>query len=204
VGVGAEDDAGAAVEVPAEGDFFAGGFGVYVDDDDFDVARDLLDDAIDGLERAIDDGPHEEPAHERDNGDARPALGLVGSIFAANGGGREVGRPDDAVGAGENGDDFAAAIDVVAHGHEVDAVAAEFFVERGGEAGAAGDVFDVGDDAVDGVIADDGGQGVAEDEAAGAADDVADAEDVDVHARVLSAAGCEASGLGTVRERRAV
>ena len=35
VGVGAEDGGDAAVEMPAHGDFFAGGLGVEVDHDDF-------------------------------------------------------------------------------------------------------------------------------------------------------------------------
>ncbi len=53
VGVGAEDGGDAAVEIPAEGGFFAGGFGVEVEEDYFcvGVAFDLGEEVIGLAER---------------------------------------------------------------------------------------------------------------------------------------------------------
>ena len=197
VGVGAEDGGDAAVEVPAEGDLFAGGLGMDVEEDDGggDLAEKLV-----GLAEGVVAGGHEDAALEVDNG-----VLLAGGEFAlveaeARSSGGVVGGAEDAAAAevriGGNGhvlEDLALVPDVVAGGDDVRSHVEDFFGERGGDAEAAGGVFAVDDEEVDGVGFDDVGEMLAYDVAAGGAEDVADEEDV--HLEILHC-GDVRSGTG--------
>ena len=69
VGVGAEDCRDAAVEIPAESSFFAGGFGVEVEEDDFcvGVVVDLGEELV-GFAEGVVGGGHEDSALKVDDG----------------------------------------------------------------------------------------------------------------------------------------
>ena len=92
-----------------------------------------------------------------------------------------VGGPQELGDLVDDGDDLALVPDVVAGGHAVDAHGQELVADLPGDPEAAGGVLDVGDAVVDVVLAEDDGQRLLHDGAPGAADDVAD--DQDVHAR---------------------
>ena len=181
VGVGAEDEGAAAVEPVAHGDFFAGGFGVHVADADFYGFGELVEDAVGGGEGVVGGEVHEDSAEETEDADLYAGVGGDDGPGAAGGFGGEVGGADDALAGLHGGDDIEAAVEVVAQRDDVYAVGADFVEEVGGDAGAPGDIFGVGDDEVDGFFADEGGEFLVEDETAGAADDVAEAEDSQGH-----------------------
>jgi hypothetical protein len=184
--VGAEDGGDAAVEVPAQGGLFAGGFGVEVDEDDLGVgvALDLGEEVV-GLAEGVIGGGHEDAALHVDDG----VLGAVAqrAFVEAEAGGavREVGGADDAaaahVGVGGDGhvfDNLFFVPDVVAGGDDMRTEVEEFFGDGGGDAEAAGGVFAVDDEEVDGVGFEDVGEVLAYDVAAGRSEDVADEENV--------------------------
>ena len=106
-----------------------------------------------------------------------------------------VGGTDDAaaadVGVGGDGhvlEDFFLVPDVVAGGDDVGAEVEELFGKGGGDAEAAGGVFAVDDEEIDGVGFEDVGEMLADDVAAGRAEDVADEETV--HRMSLSRRCC--------------
>src|SRR5216683_4433489 len=182
VGVGAEDGGDAAVEVPAEGYFFAGGFAVEVEEDDlgFDLAEELV-----GLAEGVIAGGHEDAALEVHDG-----VGLAGGQLAlveAEAGGADgiVGGAEDAaaadVGVGGHGHvlkDLFLIPDVVAGGDDVGAKVEELLRDGGGDAEAAGGVLAIDDEEVDGVGVEDVGQVFADDVPAGGAEDIADEKDI--------------------------
>ena len=186
VGVGAEDGGDAAVEIPAEGDFFAGGFAVEVEEDDFGAgfAGDLGEEFV-GFAEGVVAGGHEDAALEVHDG-----VGLAGGEFAlveAEAGGADgvVGGAEDAaaagVGVGGDGhvfEDLFFVPDVIAGGDDVGAEVEELFGDGGGEAEAAGGVFAVDDKEIDGVGFKDVREVFADDVAAGGAKDIADKEDI--------------------------
>lgn len=189
VGVGAEDGGDAAVEVPAEGGFFAGGFGVEVEEDDFrvGVALDEGEEFVGFAEGVVGAG-HEDAALEVDDG----VWGAVaeGALVEAEAGSAvsEVGGAEDAAAAGVRVggdvhvfDDLFFVPDVVAGGDDVGAEVEEFFCDGGSDAEAAGGVFAVDDEEVYGVSFEDVGEVLAYDVAAGRSEDVADEENVHVN-----------------------
>ena len=96
-----------------------------------------------------------------------------------------VGGAEDAaaagVGVGGDGhvfEDLFFVPDVVAGGDDVGAEVEEFFGDGGGDAEAAGGVFAVDDEEVDGVGFEDVGKVLAYDVAAGGSEDIADKENV--------------------------
>lgn len=181
VGVGAEIEGDFAVEVPAHGDFFGGGFGVEVNDFDFDVAGDFGEHAVHGAEGVIDLDSHVEASHDLEDGAADAGAGGDDAPAFADGGGGKVAGADEAVGLFEEGEDVAFAVGVVAEGAGVNAGGEDFLEDGGRESGAAGGVFGVGDNEVDGAVGDGFGEEFGEDVASGFADDVAEAEDFDGH-----------------------
>jgi hypothetical protein len=200
VGVGAEDGGDAAVEIPAEGGFFAGGFGVDVEEDDFcvGVAFDL-DEKLVGFAEGVVAGGHEDAALQVEDGvfGAVAELALVDAEAGCADG--VVGGTDDAAatdvrvgGDGHVLEDFFLVPDVVAGGDDVGAEVEEFFCEGGGDAEAASGVFAVDDEEVDGVGLQDVGEMFADDMAAGRAEDVADEENV--HRMSLSLAAIVVGG----------
>ena len=54
VGVRAHNRCDAPVEIPAQGDFFAGGLGVHVDEDECDVGRELGELGVGFAKRIVD------------------------------------------------------------------------------------------------------------------------------------------------------
>ena len=186
VGVGAEDGGDAAIEVPAEGGFFASGFGVEVEEDYFGigVALDEGEELVGFAEGVVGAG-HEDAALEVDDG----VLGAVAefAFVEAEAGGAvgEVCGAEDAaaarVGRGGDGhvlDDLFFVPDVVAGGDDVSAEVEELFCDGGRDAEAAGGVFAVDDEEIYGVGFEDVGEVLAYDVAAGRTEDVADEENV--------------------------
>lgn len=191
VGVGAHDGSDSAVEIPAEGDLFAGGFGVNVEQDDLcgDFAEQLV-----GLAEGIVTGGHEDAALEIEDG-----VLLTGGQFAlvhtesrrADG---VVGRTQDAASAfvrvGRDGhvfEDFALVPDVIAGGDDMRAQVEDLFGDGRGDAEASGGILAIDDEKVDGVGFDDVGEMLAYDVAAGGAKDIADEKNV--HWKILHGQG---------------
>ena len=176
----------ATVKIPAEGYFFAGGFGVEVEEDDlgvgvaFDEGEELV-----GLAKGVVAGGHEDAALKVEDGVLCAIAELAFVDAEAGGAVSVVGGTDDAaatlVGVGGDGhvlEDFFLVPDVVAGGDDVGAEVEELFGEGGGDAEAAGGVLAVNDEKIDGVRFDDVGEVFADDVAAGRAEDVADEENV--------------------------
>ncbi len=104
----------------------------------------------------------------------------------------EVGGPAEAVGPFEEREDLVLAVDVVAQGEDVDARLDQLLVGADGQARAARGVLGVADDQVELPAVDQPRQDLADDLAAGRADDVADEQDLQGHER----------GFQAVRARR--
>ena len=96
----------------------------------------------------------------------------------------KVGRANGPVGPLEDLEDLVLAVDVVAHGHDVDAGLDQLLEAAEGQPRAAGGVLGVADDQADPPARDQPGQGLADDLPAGRADDVADEQDLEWHARL--------------------
>jgi hypothetical protein len=180
--VGAEQGSDAAVEVPAEGYFFAGGFAVEVEEDDFggDLAEELV-----GLAEGIVAAGHEDAALEVHDGVllAVAEFALVdaeaGSADSVVGGAEDAAAADVRVGGhGHVFEDLALVPDVIAGGDDVGAEIEEFLGDGGGDAEASGSVFAVDDEEIDCVGFEDVGEMFADDVAAGGAKDIADKKDV--------------------------
>jgi hypothetical protein len=150
MGVGAGDEADAAVDVIAEGLLLARRLGVEVDDRRV-AARaeraegELLVDALEGVVERVHEHPPQQIDHQRlsagrglDHGDAAPrrALGVVGRAQ----------QPRLAVDEDER---FALVEGVVAERDRVDAGGEERVADRLGDAEAAGGVLGVGDDQIE-------------------------------------------------------
>jgi len=187
VGVCTEQGSDAAVEIPAEGYFFARGFAVEVKKDD--LGGDFAEEFV-GLTEGVIAGRHEDAALEVHHGvgltsgqralvnaEARRAYGVVGGTKDAATADVRVGRD------GHVFEDLFFVPDVVAGGDDVGAEIEEFFCDGRGDAEAAGGVFAVDDEEIDGVGLDDMGQVFADDVAAGGAKDVADEEYI--HCEIL-------------------
>lgn len=185
----------AAVEIPAESYFFAGGFGVEVEEDDLGVgvALDLGEEVV-GFAEGVVAGGHEDATLEVEDG----VFGAVaeGALVETEAGGAVgvVGGTEDAaaadVGVGGDGhvfEDLLLVPDVVAGGDDVRTEVEDLFGEGGGDAEASGGVFAVDDEEIDGVGFEDVGEMLADDVAAGRSEDVADKENV--HVWILARAG---------------
>jgi hypothetical protein len=182
MGMGAEQRCDAAVKVPAEGYFFAGGFAVEVEQDD--LGGDFAEEFV-GLAEGVVAAGHEDAAlkvHDRValavaefalvEAEAWCADGVVGGAYDAAAARVRVGRD------GHVFEDLAFVPDVVAGSDDVGAEVEEFLGDGGGNAEASGSVFAVDDEEIDDVGFDDVGQVFADDVAAGGAEDVADKKDI--------------------------
>ena len=130
VGVRAQHGRDAAVEVAAEELLVAGRLGVDVDQDHPRLAADLAEDAVGGAERvsrpaACRSGP---AAVKTATGVPSRALTQASSAPGESGG-KLAGR-STSVGPVEELEDLVLAVDVVAHGHDVDAGLGELLVAR--------------------------------------------------------------------------
>jgi hypothetical protein len=186
VGVGADDGGDAAVEIPAEGYFFAGGFAVEVEEDDFGsgFAGDVAEEFV-GLAEGVVAAGHEDATLEVHDGVALAGGKLALVEAKAGSADGVVGGAEDAaaagVGVGWDGhvfEDLFFVPDVVAGGDDVGAQVEELVGDGGGEAEAAGGVFAVDDEEIDGVGFEDVREVFADDVAAGGAEDIADEEDI--------------------------
>jgi hypothetical protein len=194
VGVSAKQSGDAAVEIPAESHFFAGGFAVKIEQDD--LCGDFAEEFV-GFAEGVVAGGHEDAALEVHDG-----VGLAVWEFALVD--TEAGCADSVVGRANHtaaadvridGDghvleDLFFVPDVVARGDDVGAQIEEFFCNGRGDAKAPGGVFAVDNEEIDGVGVEDVGQVFAYDVAAGGAKDVADEEDI--HCEILH--GCGGAG----------
>jgi hypothetical protein len=186
VGVGTEDCGDFAVEVPAHGDFFAGGFGVEVDHDDFGL--DAGEQVGGGMERVV--GPaHEDLAHEVEYCVRQTLVGSVGDgpfeNAIAGESGLHICRAEDAAWTflavgwrGEVVEQFSFVPHVIAGGHDVGTEVEELIGDLRGHAEAASGVFDIHDGEVDFVGLAQMADVLAHNSASRAAEDVADEEDV--------------------------
>ena len=186
VGVGADHGGKAAVEIPAESYFFAGGFAVEIEEDDFGfgLAGDLGEEFVGFAERVVAGG-HEDAALE-----IHHSVGLARGEFAlieaeAGGADRVVGGAQDtaATSVGVGGyshvfEDLFFVPDVIASGDDVRTEVEEFFGDGGREAEAAGGVFSVDDEEIDGVGFKDVREVFADDVTAGGTENIADKKDI--------------------------
>ncbi len=159
VRVRAEHGGDAAVEIPAERDLLAGGLGVEVEQNDLGAGLFAdFGEQIVGLAEGIVAGAHEDAALQIDDG----VCGAVGkhALVDAEAGRsvRVVGRAKDAAAAHVGGfgdvdvlEDLFLVPDVIAGGDDVRAEVEELFSDGGCEAEAAGGVFAVDDEEIDGV-----------------------------------------------------
>jgi len=182
VGVGPEYGGYAAVEIPAEGDLFARGLGVEVEEDDFgsDLAKEFV-----CLAEGIVAGGHEDAALEIDDGVALSSGEFAFVDAEARGSDGEVGGAEDAAAAfvrvrgdGHVLEDLFFVPDVVTGGDDVGAEIEDLLGDGGGDTEATGCVFTVDDQEFDGVGFEDVRQVFAYDVAAGGAEDVADEKNV--------------------------
>jgi len=197
VGVGAQDGGYTPIEIPAHGDFFAGGFGVKIHQDDlcFACLFDTFKDAVDLVEWVVG-AVHEDAAHDVDDcvGCADVLAVLDHSLVDAVAGQAvlQVGGAQDAASAlmalfGSRLhvlDQLFLVPDVVAGGDDVGAKVEEFFSERGRDAEAAGGVFAVDDGEVDLVAFAHMRQMFADDPAPGTSEDITYEEDFHEEASV--------------------
>lgn len=182
VSVGADDGCDAAIEIPAESYFFAGGFAVEIQENNF--CGDLAEEFVGFAEGIVATG-HKDAALEVHDG-----VGLAGGEFAlvdaeAWGADGVVGGAKDAAAAnvrvGGDGhifEDLFFVPDVVAGGDDVGAEVEELVGDGGCEAEAAGCVFAIDDEEIDGIGFEDVGEMFTDDVAAGGAEDIADKEDI--------------------------
>ena len=148
------------------------------------LADDLAEEFV-GLAEGVVAAGHEDAALEVHDG-----VGLAGGELAlvdAEAGGADgvVGGAEDAAAAdvrvdgdGHVLEDLFFVPDVIAGGDDVGAKVEELFCDGGRDAEAAGGVFSVDDEEIDGVGFKDVGEMFADDVAAGGAKDVADEEDI--------------------------
>ena len=177
--------------------FFAGGFAVEVEEDDFGggVFGDLGEEIV-GFAEGVVAGVHEDAALKVHDG-----VGLAGGKFALVD--AEAGSADGVVSGAEDAaaavvagggdghvlEDFLFVPNVVAGGDDMGTEVEEFFGDGGRDAEAAGGVFAVDDEEVDFVGFDEVGKVFANDVAAGGAEDVADEENVHTGNRVQGGLG---------------
>ena len=186
MGVSTDESGDPPVKVPAEGHFFAGGLAVDVEEDDFGLgfAVDLGQELV-GFAEGVVAGGHEDAALKVDDGVALASRQLALIDTEARSANSVVGRAQDAaaanVGFGGDGhvlEDLALVPDVVAGGDDMGAEVEEFFCDGGGDAEAAGGVFAVDDEEVDGVGFKDVRKVFADDVAPSGAENIADKEDI--------------------------
>ena len=176
VGMGADDRGDPPIEVPGESLLFRRRFAVQVDEDDLGGVLQLMEGAVDGLKRAVDEGHEDAPLKVDDgDGDSRGRRHHVGAHPGASIG--IVDGPEQARLAVQVLEDVAFVPDVVTGREDVDAETEELpgNVRRDAEPG--GRVLDVDDDEVVVVPRPQELESRLDDVASGLADHVAGDED---------------------------
>ena len=164
MGVGADDEAGAAVAEMAHGLLLAGRLAMHVDDDGVGAVAQRT-----GGELAVDRGEgivervHEDAAHGVDHQRALAVLGVDQRGAAAGRAGGIVGRADQARRALDEDQRLALVPGVVAERDGVGAGVDQLVVDRLGDAEAAGGVLAVDHDQVELPVGDEAGQPVVHD-----------------------------------------
>ena len=166
VGVRPDDCSDASIEVYAEGNLFACGFGVHVDEHERDVCWKYFEYGI-GFFEGIVDGWEEDAALQIENGEFYAAIGSADvktgtRIFFG-----EIVRAEKARFMGHEVHDFLAIPAVIAAGDDGDALLKQFFSDAGSDAETGSGVFAIGDDKIDGALLDEVGEAFTDDVAAG-------------------------------------
>ncbi|CAD5248465.1 conserved hypothetical protein [Bosea sp. 46] len=181
MGVGADDEAGAAVEIIGHGELLAGRLGMDVDDDGVGGVPERA-----GGELALKRGEgvvervHEQAAHDVDDEDPRAVARLDHSRTTAGRTGRIVRRTDQARLALDEDQRLALVPGMVAERHDIGAGGERLVADRLGDAEAAGGVLAIDDDAVELPALAQAGEAILDGEAAGAPDDVTEKEQTHV------------------------
>ena len=166
-----------------------------VDDDDARLGAQRVDLAERHGKRIVE-GRHEDASHEVDDANRLAGARPAEITAAARDAGREVRRaqqlrlPRDVV------EDFLLVPDVIAGGHDVDAVPEDGIGNVAGDAEARGRVLDVGDHEVDVALLDERRDGPLRDLASRLAEDVSDEQDAHVS---RPARECESRRRGVPR-----
>src|ERR1700728_346223 len=178
--VGADYRSDASVEVPAERNLFRSCLGVEIDEDylGFNFLQKLV-----GGAKGIVIRSHENASLKVDDGIRNFRLAALVQAPAGHIRGIVCGAKHAALGAVavafghlKKIDDFALIPDVVAGGDDINIQFEQFFRETGSDAETRRRVFTVGDDKIDGLVADNAGQLVLDDGASGTPEDVANEE----------------------------
>jgi hypothetical protein len=172
--VRADDRADAAVEIPAEGHLFAGGFRMHIDDDRLHGAGELFDDPIGGVKGAVRPDVHIGTAEDAEHRHGRTVAGLDDGDLRADRFAREIRRAQDALLLLQQRDRLAPLVHVVAHRADVDAVVAQLREHVAGETAAGGRVFGVGNYQIELTFANQAGHNLGTDMLAGFPDDIPD------------------------------
>lgn len=147
VGVGADYGGDPAVEVPSHGDFFAGGFGVKVEEDVKSFFAEAGHFGVKGEEGVFHGRVHEGAAHGIDHGDFA-FVSFQNDAALAGAAGGEIERPEQARFGFHVGHEFVLVPAMVAESDHRGAGAEQADAEFGGEAAAGGGVFAIDDDKV--------------------------------------------------------
>ncbi len=138
----------------------------------------MLDQTIGRAERTVD-GSHECPTEHGENGSRRAIAGLDQCEFRPGCIEWEVGRSEYPVGGLEDLEDLVLAVDMVAHGHRIDAGISQLFEATNGQSRAAGGVFRIADDQSDLPPRNQPWQGLADDLTSWRTNDIADEQDIE-------------------------
>ena len=173
-----------AIEVIPHRHFFAGGLGVHLDDDDIRLLLQRGQYLIDRRIRAVG-RLHENTADQRNHADCGAFGGLIDREILARRTWRKIGRANDIVGTFKRRNDVPLAIGMVAERNQVDAVFEQLVIDLRRQARAARRVLRVGDHAVDAAFLDKRQELVGQYAPARPSDNIANAQNIDLHFRAL-------------------
>ena len=176
--VRADDEAGAAVDEMAKALFFAGGFGVEVEDDGVGLLLERAggQDRLGRLEGIVEFRMHEHPAHDVGDEDAGAVASVEQAGAASGGAGRIIGGPQKLVVARREDHRVLLVPDMVAGGHHVGAGIDRFQEDVLGDAETAGGILAVDDDEIQLEVGNQSRQPVPDRRPSGLADHVAEEE----------------------------
>ena len=212
MGVGADDEADAAVDEMAERLFLARRLGMEIDDRCVAAGAKRAggEFPLDALEWVVE-RVHEHAAHQVDDQHLRSARGLEQVGAAPGRAGGVVGRADQARLALDEHKSLALVERVVAERDRVGAGAEELLADRLGDAKAAGGVLAINDDEIEPPVGAQFRQAVDQRRAPGAPDNVADEQQphqprprASIHSRSVrmksSRSSCGSSGAASISE----
>ena len=182
VGVGADDEARAAVAEKSHRLLFAGRLAVEIDDDGVGAFRQRAGGelAIDRRERIVE-RVHVDAAHGVDDEHARAVLGLDHGGAAARRAGGIIDRPDQPRRALDEDQRLFLVPGMIAERDGVDAGLDQLAIDRLGDAEAAGRILAIGHDQIELPVAHQLRQALDDDSSPAAADNVADEKNAHAH-----------------------